>query len=214
MPTIVAFLTQKGGPGKTTIGRGTAVALAQNAWDVMIADLDLAQASATEWNKQRLSLGHQPALSVQPFGSVAQAVSKSSGFDALIIDGAPHASTATTEAAKVADLVVIPTGLAQDDLRPAVVLAESLAKKHGIEARRIVFALNHVGDSERELEEARDYLAQTAYATLDGYLPQKTAYSRAHDLGLSVIETPYRGPRESAERLIQSVMMKIEELTN
>ena len=43
--------------------------------------------------------------------------------------GKPNASEQTVEIAKVADLVVIPTGQTIDDLHPGLVLAHSLGKK-------------------------------------------------------------------------------------
>lgn len=214
MALKIGLVSQKGGPGKSTLARALAVAYAQNDWSAKIADLDVKQATSTEWLKLRLQNGHAPEVAAEPFGNVAQALRKADDYDVLIFDGAPHASIATADVAKASDLVIIPTGLSVDDLRPAVVLAEELRAKNGIEPARIVFALNHVGDSARELEEAQAYLAQTSFHTLDGCLPQKTAYSRAHDQGLAVIETPYKGPREMAERLIQAAIIRAAELTN
>lgn len=214
MALIIAVGSQKGGPGKTTIARALAVAFAQNGYSAKIADFDLSQMTATKWQQRRLTAEHKPVVSVEPFSSVTQALKKGGDYDVLIFDGAPQASLTTVEMAKACDLMVIPTGLATDDLEPAFVLADALKSKHGIDARRIVFALNHVGDSASELEEAAGYLAQTPFATLDGYLPQKTSYSRAHDRGLSVIEAAAPSTRAQAERLIQSIMVKIEELTN
>ena len=214
MALKIGLVSQKGGPGKSTLARALAVAFAQNDWSAKIADLDVKQSTSTNWLRRRLEAGHAPEVFAEPFGSVAQALRKADDYDVLIFDGAPHATIATADVARASDLIIIPTGLSLDDLQPTVALAEELRTKNGIDPARIAFALNHVGDSVRELEEAQDHLAQTPYLTLEGYLPQKTAYSRAHDQGLAVIETPFRGPRETAERLIQSAMSRLDELTN
>lgn len=214
MPVRIALASQKGGTGKTTLARALAVAFAQSEWSVKICDFDKNQLTATKWFQRRLQRDTQPELAVEPFGNVGQAVSKTEQLEAVIFDGAAFASIITADMAKASDLVIIPTGLPLDDLEPAAELAEELRSKHGIPADRIVFALNHVGDSEPELADARDYLNKTRFKTLDGYLQRKTSYSRAHDVGLSVIETPHRGPREQAEKLVQSVMDKINEITN
>ena len=73
---------------------------------------------------------------------------------------------------------------------------------------RIAFALNHVGDSLAELEEAQEYLSQKPYHVLAGYLPQKVSYSRAMDVGLSVIEVSHKGLRAQAEQLISAIIQR------
>lgn len=214
MARIIGFGSQKGGPGKSTLCRGTAVAFAQNDWAVKIADMDIEQTTATDWQKDRLKADQKPEISIEVFGSVSQALKRADAFDMMLFDGSPHASRQTVEIAQASDLFVIPTGLAKDDLRPAVRLADTLHKKHEVPVERIAFALNHVGDSMRELEEAKEYLSYLPFHILDGYLPRKVAFTRAHDLGLSIIETPYPGPKAMAEQLIQSIMNRFNELTN
>lgn len=213
MAMTIGLISQKGGPGKSTIARGLAVAFALNDWSVKIADLDLKQATSTEWLRDRLRNGILPEVAVEPFGSVAQALRKADDYDVMIFDGAPHASMSTADMAKACDLVIIPTGLAKDDLRPSVVLADELMSQHGIDPARIAFALNHVGDSAYELAEARAYLAHKPFHILDGYLPEQVSYRSAMDMGYSIIENRYKGPREQAERLIQSIMTYINTLS-
>jgi len=209
----IGLISQKGGPGKSTTGRGLAVGFAQLEWSAIIADFDLDQLTSTEWVKIRLSNGHQPAVFAQPFGSVAQAIQHTQNYDVVIFDPKGETSTITVDIAKASDLVIIPTALALDDLRPAAVLADRIHLKHGVPANRIVFALNHTGDSESEIAEAREYLGQKPYQVLDGHIPEKVSFRRAMDVGKSILETPYQGPREEAEKLIQAIINKVEELT-
>lgn len=208
MALIVGFANQKGGPGKSTDSRGTAVGFAQNEWSVKIADFDLNQSTTTIWQKRRLQRGHLPRIDVEQFGSVAHAMSQADNYDVMIFDGAAFASKMTAEMAEVCDLLVIPTGLSLDDLDPAVKLADALHHKNGIPVERIAFALNHVGDSVAELEDAQAYLSHKPYHVLDGHLPQKVSYSRAMDIGLSVIEVSHKGLRAQAERLISSIITR------
>ena len=86
--------------------------------------------------------------------------------------------------------------------------------KHGIPIERIAFALNHVGDSQAELEEAQAYLSQKPYHVLDGHLAQKVSYSRAMDIGLSVIEVSHKGLRAQAERLISAIIQRAAKLSS
>lgn len=210
----IGLISQKGGPGKSTIARGLAVGFAQLEWTAKIADFDLGQLTSTEWLRTRLANAHKPDVYCEPFGNVAQALRNVDNYDVIIFDPKGETSTITVDIAKSSDLVIIPTALALDDLRPAVVLADQIHTKHGTPVERIVFALNHVGDSDAELADAKAYLAQKPYQVLDGYLSEKVAYRRAMDIGLSILETPYKGPREQAEKLIQAVIDKVADLTN
>jgi chromosome partitioning protein len=213
MAIIFGVLSQKGGPGKSTIVRGVAVALAQNDWSVKIADFDLKQMTSTEWLRRRLANNITPTVSAEPFASVAQALRDAERYDAIILDSKPEASMLTADIAKASDLIIIPTGLATDDLAPAVALADELRSKQGIPAERILFVMNHVGDSALELEEARQYLAHKPYQILDAHLPEKVGYRRAMDTGRSISETSYKSLNEQAELVLQQILTKIDELT-
>lgn len=127
MPYVIGCVSQKGGPGKSTMARALGAAFALNEWQVLIADLDTKQGTATAWQQRRLRAGITPEVPVQMFGNVATALRKAGDADIVIIDGAPHASSDTVEIAKASDLLLIPTGLALDDLEPAVTLANTLA---------------------------------------------------------------------------------------
>ncbi|SER26274.1 chromosome partitioning protein [Azotobacter beijerinckii] len=208
----IAVLSQKGGPGKTSIARALAVAFAGAGWQTEIADMDIDQGTATAWQQRRLRGGFEPVITVRQFGNVGQALSKADGCDMLIFDGAPHATKATAAMAAAANLVVIPTGLALDDLEPAVTLANALHDREGIQAERIVFVINQTGSSTLEIDEARDYLRKTRFDVLDGAIPKKPAFSRAHDIGLSMIEAQYKGPRDQATQVIRAAIARYEAL--
>ncbi len=212
MTYIIGCVSQKGGPGKSTLARALGAAFAIADWSVKIIDLDTKQGTSTAWQQRRLRNGTTPDVPVQMFASTATALRKSGDADMLIIDGAPHASAETVEIARAADLLIIPTGLSLDDLEPAVTLANTLTDQHSIPADRIAFALCKTGSSIAELEEARAYLGKTRFTTLDGAIPQKPAFSRAMDAGLSIIETHYKAPREQAQQVIQAAIERFERL--
>jgi chromosome partitioning protein len=149
---------------------------------------------------------------VEQFGRVDQALKKADQLDLLIFDGAPHATQTTQAIAKVCDLIIIPTGLAVDDLEPTVILAHDLARH--MPRSQIAFALCRVGDSEPEIAEVRRYLRETNYIVLDGALPDMTGYRRAFDEGLVASETRYPGLNKRAEQLAQSIVDRIAILTN
>jgi len=212
MPYVIGCASQKGGPGKSTLARALGAAFALNDWQVLVADLDTKQGTATAWQQRRLHAGITPEVPVQMFANVATALRRAGQADIVIIDGAPHASAETVEIARAADLLLIPTGLALDDLEPAVTLANTLADRHDIPRERLTFALCKTGSSLAELEAAREYLGKTRFTILDGAIPQKPAFSRAMDAGLSVIETPYKAPREQALQVVQAAIARFEQL--
>lgn len=213
MGYVVGVVSQKGGVGKSTLARAIATTYAAADWNVKIADLDINQASSFSWLQRRLSREAQPTVAVETFGTVGQALKIADAYDLMVLDGAPHATQATVEIGKRADLVVLPTGLSLDDLEPTVLLANDLTANHGVPVERIAIGLVKTGDSSRELEEARAYLAATPYHVLDSQIPEKTAFRRAQDGGLSVVECPYRGPRQQADVLLQSLIDRFEEIT-
>lgn len=210
--TRVAVQSQKGGVGKSTICRALASAYAKADWRVLIADMDIHQTTSSNWYQRRLQGGIEPVIDVQTFGTANQAMRLVDAYDAVFFDGGPQATRTTADIAKVSDLIILPTGLALDDLEPTAVLANTLADKEGIDPARIVFALVKTSGSPAEQQQVRDYFAYTRFETLAGSIPEKPSLRQAHDEGRSVIEARYRQPREQADELIQAAINKLESL--
>jgi len=208
----ICVVGQKGGPGKSNIARAIATCYAAADWNVKIGDQDINQSTSFEWLQRRLQNGIEPVVAVEAFGTAAQAIKQSDNYDLFIFDGAPTASRDTKDIAKVCDLIIIPTGLGVDDLKPSVVIAHNLAKA-GIDKKRICFVFNKATGSESEYQEARQYLLDTPYFLIDGRIEFKPCYRQALDAGQSIIETRYKAPREKAEFVIQNIINRLEELT-
>jgi chromosome partitioning protein len=207
--TIIAFVSQKGGVGKSTLSRAFAREAAAGGLTVKIADLDTQQGTSADWNRIRLNARIEPALAVEAFATTAQALRVADRYDLLIIDGPARTSSGTLEIAKIADLVVQPTGASIDDLRPAVREFHALVQA-GIPAVKLVFALNRIGTLVEE-SEARAYLAQAGYAVLDGCLLERPAYRKAQNVGHSITETSYHNLNVKADALIQAIIDRIED---
>ena len=103
MAAIVAFVSQKGGVGKSTLSRALAREVAVGGLRVKIADLDTQQGTSVDWHRLRLSQGIEPIVSVEAFATAAQALAAANGFDLLIIDGPARTSQATLEIPKQQD---------------------------------------------------------------------------------------------------------------
>lgn len=209
MAAVVAFVSQKGGVGKSTLSRALAREAAAGGLRVKIADLDTQQGTSVDWHRQRLHAGIEPVVSVEAFSTAAQALAVADTFDILILDGPARTSQATLEIARSASLVVQPTGASLDDLRPAVREFHALVKA-GVPTSRLVFALNRIGTPAEEAE-SRTYLAEAGYDVLAGCLLERPAYRQAQNGGSAITETRYVALNERADTLIQSL---IDRLTN
>lgn len=207
MTTVVAFVSQKGGVGKSTLSRALAREAAAGGLKVKVADLDTQQGTSVDWNRTRLDAGIEPVVSVESFKTAAQALSMAEHFDLLILDGPARTSQATLEIARAASLVVQPTGASLDDLRPAVREFHALVKA-GVPHNRLAFALNRIGTPAEETD-ARSYLAEAGYGVLDGCLVERPAYRQAQNGGHAVTETRYAALNARADSLIQALIDRI-----
>ena len=205
MPVLIGVVSQKGGVGKSTLARLIAREYAAAGWEVKLADLDTAQGTSTSWQSRRLRETLEPKISVEQFQTVTQSLRDQSQYDLLVFDGAPHSSQMTREIARVADILLLPTGLSVDDLEPTVLLANEIVER-GTERQKLAFALCRVGDSDLELAEARCYVERAGYTLLAGAIPEKTAYRRASDTGRAVTETRFPSLNTKAEQLAQSII--------
>jgi chromosome partitioning protein len=141
---------------------------------------------------------------------VPQALRDAGNFDLFIMDGAPAASAATRDMAKAADIVLLPTGLSNDDLRPQILLAHELIKS-GVPAEKLFFVLWRVGDSQAEIRDAREYITKAGYRVLDGEVPDCTGYRRASDRGKAFTETSHKSLNVRADLVAQSIVNVIDQ---
>lgn len=208
MTYVVGIISQKGGVGKTTISRALAREAAASGLKVKIADLDIQQGTAVNWNRKRLDNSFFPLISVESFKSAQQALQQGSFYDLIILDGPARTSKATLEIAQAANLIVQPTGASVDDLEPAILTFHELVKEK-IDKKKLVFILNRIGTDSEE-RDCRNYIEQAGYCVLKGYLPEKPAYRHAQNIGNSITETKYVTLNKRAEEIIQSLVGKIE----
>lgn len=212
MAIKIAVLSQKGGVGKSTLARCIAVEYARHDWNVKIADMDLKQRTVTAWNALRMENEFQPALEVQGFGNVKDALKQEKSYDLIIFDGAGQADLQTLEIAKASDFIILPSGVSTDDLVPQVKLAHEFIKK-GIARKCIGFSLSRVGGSERELTDAKEYIEVAGYRFL-GRIDEKTSITQAHDMGKAANETKYPTVNQVVDEVLQGVIDSIEALDN
>jgi chromosome partitioning protein len=112
----ISFISQKGGVGKTTLAIHLAVAYAADGLNVVILDLD-PQASAAEWKDFRDE--EMPGVIAIPSSRLPKVLKEleDRGADVVILDTAPHSEGTALDAARAADLILVPCQPSIMDLR-------------------------------------------------------------------------------------------------
>ncbi len=207
MPVVLSIIGQKGGVGKSTLARAVAVVATQGDLRVKLIDLDFGQQTSVRWSATRATSRVKGEIDAQAFSSVQDALKQVGDADLIVIDTPGHLSPETFEVARASDLIVLPTGTSSDDLHPTTLLLYDL-EQIGIAKERLCVALCRILDPKEE-RWARHYLETTGFNALNGSLPERVGYRRAHNRGKSVTETNEAPLNERANELMASVLKKI-----
>lgn len=179
----IAFLSQKGGSGKTTLVVHTAVAAHEDGEKVVIIDTD-PQKSATVWGESRDQ--DAPIVATASVSDLTRALNAAERekITLAIIDTAPHAAPDATHIVKVVDLVVIPCRPTAFDIAAAG-NAVSIVKAAGIPA---VFVLSACPFRSPEIIETRTVLAEYGLPIAPVEIIDRRAFARAITTGRAVTE--------------------------
>lgn len=208
-PLIITCLSQKGGVGKSTFARLIARTYAAAGWRVKIADFNVKQKTSVDWVAVRMQNELEPQLAAEPFTSV-KALAREN-HDLVVVDGRPDSDTTSLEAARLALLNVIPTGVSADDLRPQVLFARELVAK-GVCEDRILFAFNLTVGSKASLRAAQESIAKSGFRYVAIDLPARTGYHNAQNVGAAVSETEHRTLNERAEQVAAAIVARANEI--
>lgn len=212
---VVGCASQKGGVAKSSLARLLAREYAARGRRVLLADLDGLQATSLEWARRREQAGVKPVFAVERCDDVKEALkrARAARADCLVLDARGIADAVTLEVARGADAVLIPSGLAVDDLIPAVRLAHELVRS-GVPKARIAMALCRAGDAESEIAEARRFVEEAGYRCLGIAWPERAGYRRAHDEGRVGTEARHPSLRARASAFANAAMAFIAQHDN
>ena len=184
----IAFISQKGGAGKTTLALNLAVAETFAGGIPLVLDLD-PQASASTWAHVRGTETPTVAPAHAPRLDQALETARQNGATLTILDTAPHAQSAALDAARAADLVLIPCRPALFDIRAATASSD-VARLAATQAVAVLSAAPPRGSLALQAHEA---LAAQDIQLAACVVAQRAAHVHAITRGLSVLEHDPRG---------------------
>ena len=206
MPTVVAFISQKGGVGKSTLARSLAVVTAHAGLNVKVADLDPLQRTvirrAQLWETSGLS-----SVSVGAHDDVAEAIASSKEADLLLLDMPGQVNDQIVEVSRHGGFLIQPTSPGLDDIHPSLLVFQAL-ENLGIPRERLAFALCRVL-SDPEGEAARTFLSAQGYTVLSGRIREHPGYRRALNSGRGLTETGRRALNVSAQLLVGDILQRV-----
>ena len=184
----VALISQKGGAGKTTVALHLAVAFAASGRNTAVIDLD-PQASAANWADRRQA---ELPVVISAHASRLQHEmrrAQDAGCQLLVLDTAPHSDRTALDAAKAADLILMPCRAAILDIE-AVTTTLELVQTTG---KPVYAVLNATTPQGHEAREAAEALAELNVQACPTWLGNRVAFARSLISGQTAQEIDPKG---------------------
>lgn len=205
----IALIAQKGGTGKTTLALSLAVAAEAEGKVTLVIDLD-PQASMCKWGDRR-SADAPAVIDAQP-ARLASALQRAAeaGVELVIIDTPARVEQAAAEAARAADLVIVPCKPSIHDLET---LQTTLDLIQGRALRPPVAVLNAVPAQGARCEQAAQAIRAMGIAVCPVTIGQRVAFEYAAQLGQSAAEYEPDGKAASEIRHVYKSICRILDMT-
>jgi chromosome partitioning protein len=202
MARHILFTSQKGGVGKSTLARSTAVALACAGRSVLLADFDVEQRTCLRWHAQRQARRLEPAIAVAKFSKEAKLDRVSHQYDDVVMDTRGQHDALSLDLAVAADVIFLPSSFSLDDISPTLTVIEAL-RGAGIPSSRVAVVFCRTGGSARQAQHARSILEMNDIVALDAVLPQRDGFVSLSATG--------RTGREAANAKLKSIAMAVDQ---
>ncbi len=202
----IAFATQKGGSGKSTLSIGIAVAAMQAGEHVFMLETDR-QGTVSNWGLRRAN--PEPAIDrVANSAELEQALKllQANGYTFAVIDSPGTSSVVATAAIRAADLCLIPARPSPADIEAAIPTVSSIRSLD----KPFAFVLNQApARSYFRMNEATSALNMLG-ALARPFIVQRNEHQDALGAGLGVTEfAPDGRAAEEIRGLLQWVQKKL-----
>ena len=203
----IAIISQKGGSGKTTLVLHLAVASSRSGLNTAVIDLD-PQASAAKWSDRRKE--ELPVVLSAHASRLHHEMKRvqDTGGERLFLDTAPHSDSAALEAAKIADLILIPC-------RPAILDIEAISNTLGLVQTTntpVFVVMNAVAPQGQETQEAIEAIGELNVEVCPIQLVNRIAFSRALITGQTAEE--FESHSKAAQEIEKMHMFMCAQLNN
>jgi chromosome partitioning protein len=204
---IIVVGAEKGGVGKTALATNLAALAVSENLEVLLLDTDT-NGSSSAWVRIRNDEQVKPAITLltvsqNPQNELKQLASK---YDLIIVDVGANNYMTMLNSAKVADMVLVPTGPDQMEVESTLNTFAALREmdvKHKNGRVPAFVVLNQLPTNARSKEEAalREYLAESELPVFDSALRYRSSWRNSRRAGLAVHELKGRDadPKAAAE---------------
>jgi len=201
----IAIIAQKGGSGKTTLAECLAVAAERAGRTAAILDID-PQTTAASWHDRRTA--DTPAVIPIPSSRIKEklAVARQAGADLVFIDTPARLSEAALEAARHADLVIIPARATIKDLERVEASLDLVKLAGSPPVFAVVTQVRPQGDRHQQALEALQAIPLTVCPSTIGY---RVAYEDADTLGQTPQETEPGGKAAAEIELVYRFTIEV-----
>lgn len=202
---VVAVIAEKGGVGKTTVSLTLAVAAVQAGYKVAVFDLD-PQATAAQWTDRREA--EFPWVVATPSTRLDAAIesARKQGVNFAVIDTQPHAGSDAVEAARRADLVIVP-------MEPHLYTIETLPKLGDIlnlaGGHPALFLVSKAATQGKEGIDAAIYIKERGFNVCPVTLHLRAAHRHAGNLGMTAQEYEPKGKAAEESRLLYMYTLQL-----
>jgi chromosome partitioning protein len=203
---IITEINQKGGVGKTALALNIAGAAHKDGKKVFVIDLD-PQGSASAWAARRAKIVAPDAdgdvwpvvIDCQPHRLAAVLdKARQNGIDLVIIDTPAKAEQSALEAARAADLVIVPCRPSKFDTDTVRTTLDILNLAGGKPAFAVLNAIPPTGDRH---EKSFDDIRQLDLPICPHTIGNRVSFLDAGNQGLTVVELDPKG--KGAEEILQ-----------
>lgn len=187
MAQVIAVLNQKGGCGKTTISTNIAHAISLRGNKVLLVDAD-PQGNARDW--QEANEGELfPVVGLDRETLPKDLTAISSGYDYVIIDGAPQVAKLTVAAVKAADLVLIPVQPSPYDIWASADTVDLIKTRQEITdgIPLAAFIISRAIKNTKLSKEVNEVLSSYSLPVLNTYTTQRVVYATSAAEGQTVM---------------------------